>query len=1189
MARRALNLIALITAVLGISVMAPAVHAANATRTSSFEYDPATGLLTKEIIEPNDSNLCLVTEYTYDVYGNKTAVTTRNCNGSTGEAATPTGDAVIAARTTSSTFDARGQFAVTTTNALGHSETRTFDARFGAVASLTGPNGLTTAWSYDNFGRKTLETRADTTTTEWLYKQPCDVANADLAEAYCVATKNSGEASYQRTYYDTLNRKLGTVRIAYSGSDLAGTQKIVDGKVDYDGRGHVTRGYLPYFAGNLLTAKYASFTYDDLGRVTSETAPDGRYTTSSYNGLTTTVTMSAPADPSVTAQTKTTVKNSQGQTITVTDAKNQSINYTYDPFGNLTQTTDAAGNLTKLGYDGRGRKTRMEDPDMGVWTYAYNALGELIRQVDAKNQTVTMQYDKLGRMTRRNEPSMIANWAYDTAAHGIGKLASATVGDVAPYAYSRTHSYDALGRLSSTSTIIDKPANPYVTSTTYDANGRVDTQTYPTGFAVKNIYNADGYLYRVVNAATQTTVYWTANTMDEAGRLTQQTYGNNVVTTQVYDPASGRLTNQYAGGGNAVQNMQYGYDGLGNLISRLDINQNLTEGFWYDELNRITTATTSSGGVSTMTTFAYDAIGNITCKSDISACSATTPNYTYNARVTSGGITRTLPHAVGQITGTINYYFNPAFTYDANGNLTSGAGRSITWNSFNMPGQITFNFKTTSFWYSSEHERIKEHQADGSDVITLSPRYDTGLHFEKKYIANFGMLTGAVEYEHYLYAGGLMFGKYITTTTTNGVTIASTKVEYYTKDHLGSIVAITDEAGTVTQSLSYDVWGKRRNLNGTAGANGQFNNADMYHGFTGHEMLDAVGLIHMNGRLFDPLLGRFVSADMNIQAPFNLQSYNRYTYCWDNPMTCTDPSGYFLEGLIDIPFIDNAWNNHIRPAISDTWHQVWRSDIGQAAIQVVIAYFGGPEAVAAYNGAYTKYQGGSWNDSFKAATITYVNSVGFGGVGDATGHNPVFGSVQYAQNIAGHALVGCANAVASGADCGNGAMAAGFGAAVTPWVRENLQGVGKLVAVSVVGGTASVVGGGRFANGAVTAAFGYLYNECMGKDCKLFDGMKLDPTLGPASNQSWVDDKGVVHYASLNDVQRQPQCATGACASGIPQPIANLSFTEQVEGTCRLACNIAMMPLTVGVPGPVKIAVSVSGVRAKLCKEGCKE
>ncbi|MBI5437357.1 MAG: type IV secretion protein Rhs, partial [Nitrosomonadales bacterium] len=243
---------------------------------------------------------------------------------------------------------------------------------------------------------------------------------------------------------------------------------------------------------------------------------------------------------------------------------------------------------------------------------------------------------------------------------------------------------------------------------------------------------------------------------------------------------------------------------------------------------------------------------------------------------------------MASITGTINGTVNPAYTYDANGNMTAGAGRTTAWTSFNMPGQIVSqtpggapgDTKTAQFWYNPEHERTKELQADQSIVITLSPRYDTGPHFEKKYIAANGALTGAIEYEHYLYAGGMMFGKYITVTQIDGVTVAGTSLEYYSKDNLGSIAAITDGTGTVAQRLSYDPWGKRRYPSGTADPNGLLNNPDMYHGYTGHEMLDDVGLIHMNGRLYDPVTGKFLSADPNIQDPFNLQSYNRYSYCW---------------------------------------------------------------------------------------------------------------------------------------------------------------------------------------------------------------------------------------------------------------------------------------------------------------------
>jgi RHS repeat-associated protein len=123
------------------------------------------------------------------------------------------------------------------------------------------------------------------------------------------------------------------------------------------------------------------------------------------------------------------------------------------------------------------------------------------------------------------------------------------------------------------------------------------------------------------------------------------------------------------------------------------------------------------------------------------------------------------------------------------------------------------------------------------------------------------------------------------------------EVEYWHKDHLGSLASTTDNAGNVTARYEYDPFGKRRTAGGQYDANGNVvidwsdavNHGDQ-RGFTGHEQLDDVGMIHMNGRTYDPYLGRFMQPDPMIQAPGNLQSYNRYSYCMNSPMICTDPS-----------------------------------------------------------------------------------------------------------------------------------------------------------------------------------------------------------------------------------------------------------------------------------------------------------
>jgi len=68
-----------------------------------------------------------------------------------------------------------------------------------------------------------------------------------------------------------------------------------------------------------------------------------------------------------------------------------------------------------------------------------------------------------------------------------------------------------------------------------------------------------------------------------------------------------------------------------------------------------------------------------------------------------------------------------------------------------------------------------------------------------------------------------------------------------------------------------------------------------YRGYTGHEQLDQLGLINMNGRMYDPSVGRFLSAHNVIQAPDLTQSYNRYLYCMNNPLKYTDPMGGVLH------------------------------------------------------------------------------------------------------------------------------------------------------------------------------------------------------------------------------------------------------------------------------------------------------
>jgi RHS repeat-associated protein len=117
------------------------------------------------------------------------------------------------------------------------------------------------------------------------------------------------------------------------------------------------------------------------------------------------------------------------------------------------------------------------------------------------------------------------------------------------------------------------------------------------------------------------------------------------------------------------------------------------------------------------------------------------------------------------------------------------------------------------------------------------------------------------------------------------------------RDYQGSILAITDATGTVVEKRLFDAWGEVIKVQDGAG-NTLAGLTILDRGYTGHEHLQSIGIIHMNGRLYDPKLHRFLQPDNYVQDPFNTQNFNRYGYCWNNPLKYTDPSGEWIHILI---------------------------------------------------------------------------------------------------------------------------------------------------------------------------------------------------------------------------------------------------------------------------------------------------
>lgn len=337
---------------------------------------------------------------------------------------------------------------------------------------------------------------------------------------------------------------------------------------------------------------------------------------------------------------------------------------------------------------------------------------------------------------------------------------------------------------------------------------------------------------------------------------------SNLAVSQQFNPYTGRLTSGNVGS-SLVESYQY--DVLGNVSQRVQQwgTTSFTEDFTYDGLNRLSTSTIVGYA---QQVFTYDDIGNILSKTGTG-----TGNYVYP----SSGANSVRPHAVSSIPGV------GSFGYDDNGNLLSGAGRTVTWNSFDMPITITKGSASSTFYYGADHQRVKQVRSDGVTV----------------------WYAGAMEVET---GAATTVKTYLPNDLGVEVDKSGTTQVYYThRDRLGSVIAMSNQAGTMAETMAYDSWGKRRNQATPAtpdSIDGQTDNK----GFTGHEMLDQLDLVHMNGRVYDPMVARFMSADPIIQDPTHTQSYNRYTYVWNNPTNLTDPSGFVADTTN--PFADSQGN-----------------------------------------------------------------------------------------------------------------------------------------------------------------------------------------------------------------------------------------------------------------------------------------
>jgi RHS repeat-associated protein len=819
------------------------------TRTTTATFDQTTGLMATKVAEPN-SSYEVDTTYGRNSFGlveTQTDTWIDPACALTGWQ--ETGCVTNKSRAVTTIWDPKGRFVVTAKDPLAHSTTFAYDAGTGTRLSQTDPNLLKTMWTIDGFGRANSETLPDGTQIITSIKQ-------------CVGdcTGTATVAAITDTYNGST--RIAVPSIVYTDNDghpVLNKTWGFDGRIilteqTYDDHGRLAYTYRPHFDQDTAYVNTYQL-YDIFNRIVTTNSPDEQGTlhsaTVSYQGTNRILT-------NLLGQQRTETRNVADQIVKVTDAIGGVTTFGYEPFGALSSTVDPGKNVSSIVYDRLGRRIELHDPDLGFIEYKVNPIGQTYAQISPNQRTAAKRtsfvYDLNGRMKDRYENELESHWNYDTATNGIGQLAEAYTGLSTAKDYQRIHTYDPYGRPSVTTQKLSDAT--YAVRIFYDTWGRVSRQEYQRGSdAAKDFdlqYNGMGYMASVWRGSLQ---LWQAVQQDATQQVLNSALGNGLTQARTFNAYTGRLSNSTLTlGSNAVLTEGYSYNLIGSVGHRSQYwsSSGFMEDFTYDNLNRLATSTLNG----TQLAYQYDATGNITSKGAA----------IYSYPVQGGGGAQ--PHGVQTVSG-----IGGTFAYDADGNQISGNGRLICWTSFDMPSVISqsgvkadcSDGSRAVFLYGAEHQRVRQTRPDGTTVV----------------------YAGAQEVESN--ASGVTVKTY----WPNGIGVeidkpgaTASELHWTHLDRLGSVIGLTDATGTLASQdkLSYDAWGARRD-----GAGAKLTDD---RGFTGHEMLDQVGLVHMNGRVYDPVVGRFLSGDPLVQDPINGQSYNRYSYVLNNPTNMTDPTGF---------------------------------------------------------------------------------------------------------------------------------------------------------------------------------------------------------------------------------------------------------------------------------------------------------
>ncbi|WP_179078018.1 RHS repeat-associated core domain-containing protein [Chryseobacterium sp. RU37D] len=829
------------------------VSAYGDNKSSKEEYVYENNLLKTLKTWNRDNTGYLLETYNYDGFGNITQKVISNSIDSQ-------------TQTTTAEYEAKGRFVVNKTNNLGLETNITYN-NWGQILTQTDPLGNVLTNTYDAWGKLlTSKTNIGGTTT---YQYERD-NNSNI-----IVTQNDPDGDISKKYTNKLGQEYKSSTKAF------GQGQFISQETQYDVLGRKIKESEPYFEGQSVS-QWNTIVYDDsvFPAKATATAFTGKQMETSVSGLTTTV-------KELNGYGRTTSKTTDalGNVISSTD-KGGTIQFTYNAAGEQIKA-QYAENIVTTKYDSWGRKSEFNDPSNGLYKYEYDGFGQPKKTISPKG-TKEYTYNNLGQLISQKELSTtdggqatnkVITYTYDNKGRVIAKS-----GTSKGKPYSSNVSYDPQGRLLSSS---ESSNGKYFIEKgiTYDDKGRVtsyEKQLYSSGLLTKiqieNIYSPwSGELYQVKDK-TSGKVLWELKETNAKGQVLQAKLGAANVNN-VYD-ANGFLTsvNHSSAVKPSILQLSYSFNAIKNeLNSRTTGGDfNIVESFDYDDNNRLVNWTNPVTGIKPSTNRnVYDVKGRIMENDQVG-----TMKYENSSKIY-------------QPTGMT---LNAAGTQNYNNDLI----QSIAYNENNDPvfidgmkGDVAFQYGLTSM-----RQRVTyggNFSIDGDGKFTKFYSEDGSYEILKD------NTTG--QEKHIIYIEGTPYESNIV--YLKNFTESSGSYKFLHKDYIGSILAISDEAGNKLEQRHYDAWGNFTHLQIGNGAiitdKNIIDNASLLveRGYTGHEHFAEVGIIHMNGRLYDPLLRRFLNADENIQDPYNTQNYNKYGYVLNNPLMFNDPSGEIF-GLVPI-------------------------------------------------------------------------------------------------------------------------------------------------------------------------------------------------------------------------------------------------------------------------------------------------